>query len=145
MKLEDIFSEWDKDSQLDKNKLDLIALGIPQMHAKYIKILSHERMILLKNEAEFKELKLEKQIFYVDGPTEEHMAKGWVLPPKGRIIKSDVGPWLEADRDIINLSLKIGLQKEKIEVLKSIVDIVSRTGYQVKTAVDWQRFINGGT
>lgn len=143
MKLEDIFAEWDKDSQLDRTKLDIIALGIPQIHAKYIKLLSHERLLLLKYESEFKELKLEKQIFYVDGPNEEHLAKGWGLPPKGRVIKSELGPWLEADKDIINLSLKIGMQKEKIEVLKSIVDIISRTGYQVRTALDFIKFQNG--
>jgi hypothetical protein len=143
MKLEDIFAEWDKDSQLDRTKLDIIALGLPQTHAKYIKILSHERMLLLKHEAEYKELKLAKQIFYVDGPDEETNAKGWGVPPKGRIVKSELTPWLEADKDIISLSLKIGLQKEKIEVLKSIVDIISRMGYQLRSAIDWAKFQNG--
>jgi hypothetical protein len=143
MKLEDIFVEWDRDSQLDRTKLDIVALGVPQMHAKYIRYLSHERLLLLKYEAEYKELKLAKQIFYIDGPDEETNAKGWGVPPKGRIIKNDVGPWLDADKDIIALSLKIGMQKEKIEVLKSIVDTVSRLGFQVKSAIDWARFMNG--
>lgn len=143
MKLEDIFEEWDKDSQLDRTRLDITALGIAKLHSKYIKMLSHERMICLKLEASYKELKLEKQIFYVDGPTEEQVSKGWELPPKGRIIKSELSPWMEADRDLINLSLKIGLQKEKIEVLKSIVDIISRLGYQIRSAIDWAKFQNG--
>lgn len=143
MKLEDIFIEWDKDSKLDRTKLDIVSLGIPQMHAKYIRFLSHERLLLQKYESEYKELKLEKHEFYVDGPNEEQVAKGWQLPPKGRILKNDVGPYIEADKDIITLSLKIGLQKEKIEVLKSIVDTVSRLGFQVKSAIDWMRFQNG--
>jgi hypothetical protein len=143
MKLEDIFTEWDQDSQLDKGKLDVVALGIPQMHAKYAKILSHERLLLKKYEAELKELKLDKQLFYIDGPTQEQHDKGWVLPPKGRIIKSDVGPWIDADKDMITLSLKIGMQNEKVETLKSIMEVIQRLGFQVKTAVDYMRFMNG--
>lgn len=143
MKLEDILSEWDKDSQLDRTKLDSVALEVPKMHAKYIRILSHERLLLRKYESDYKELKLEKLEFYVDGPTQEQMDKGWVIPAKGRILKSDAGPYIDADRDIINMSLKIGMQKEKIDVLNSIVDTVSRIGFQVKNAIDFMRFMNG--
>jgi hypothetical protein len=144
MKLEDIFTEWDQDSVLDKNKLDVVSLGIPQMHSKYAKILSHERLLLRKYEADFKQLKLDKHLFYIDGPTQEQVDKGWELPAKGRILKSDVGPWLEADKDLISLSLKIGMQLEKVETLKSILDIISRTGFQLKNAIDFMKFMNGG-
>lgn len=143
MTLEDILAEWDQDSQLDRTKLDQISLNVPKLHAKYIRILSNERLLLKKLESDYKELKLEKHEFYVDGPTQEQIAKGWEIPAKGRIIKSEVGPYIEADKDIIKLSLKIGMQQEKIEVLKSVVDTVTRLGFQVKNAIDWARFMNG--
>jgi hypothetical protein len=143
MQLEEIFAEWEKDSQLDRTRLDLVALDIPKLHAKYVKLLSHERLLHKKYEADYKQLKLEKLEFYVDGPTQEQLEKGWELPAKGRIIKSDAGPYIEADKDIIKLSLRIGLQKEKIDVLTSIVDQISRLGFQVKSAIDWSRFMNG--
>jgi hypothetical protein len=113
------------------------------MHAKYIRILSHERLVLKKLEADYKQLKLEKQEFYIDGPTKDQIDKGWELPAKGRIVKSEAGPYIEADKDIINLSLKIGMQQEKIEVLRSIVDTISRLGFQVKSAIEWTRFMSG--
>lgn len=144
MKLEDIMSEWDKDSQLDRTKLDSVSLELPKMHAKYIRILSHERLLLRKYEADYKQLKFDKYDFYVDGWSEDHPDE-WKdkAPARGRILKADVGRYLEADKDIINLSLKIGMQNEKIEVLKSIVDTISRLGFQVKNAIDWMRFQNG--
>ena len=143
MKLEDIFAEWDQDSTFDRTQLDVVALRIPQMHAKYAKILSNERLLLRKYESEFKELKLEKQLFYTDGPTQEQHNKGWELPAKGRILKSDVAPWLEADKDLIALTLKIAMQNEKVETLRSIMDIISKLGFQVKSAVEWAKFMNG--
>jgi len=143
MKLEDIYVEWDEDSKLDKNTLDVVALRIPQMHAKYAKILSHERLLLKKFETDLKQLKLDKQLFYIDGPTQEQVAMGWELPAKGRIVKSDVTPWLEADKDLINLTLKIGMQSEKVETLKSIMDIISRLNFNVKNSIDFMKFMNG--
>lgn len=143
MKLEDIFTEWDKDSQLDKTRLDTVSLGIPQMHSKYSKILSNERLVLRKYEADYKELKLEKQLFYIDGPTQEQLAKGWELPPKGRILKSDIQPWLDADKDLINLSLKIGMQNEKVDTLKSIMTEIAGLRWNVRNAVEWAKFMNG--
>lgn len=143
MQLENIFEEWEKDSQFDRTRLDTVALDIPQLHSKYVKLLSRERLILKKYESDYKQLKLEKQEFYVDGPTQEQIEKGWELPAKGRILKNDVGPYIDADKDIIKLSLRIGLQKEKIDVLSSIVDQISRLGFQVKSAIEWARFMNG--
>ena len=145
MKLEDIFAQWDNDSQLDRTKLDNVALGLPQMHAKYLRLLSHERLVLKKYEADYKTLKLDKQLFYVDGPSDE-TPKSWIEESRAfgkRVLKSDVGMYLEGDKDIINMSLKIGMQQEKVEVLKSIVDTISRLGFQVKNAIDWMRFQNG--
>lgn len=145
MKLEDILAEWDKDCQLDRTKLDIVSLGIPQMHAKYVRLLSHERLVLKKFEADFKVLKLDKHDFYVDGPNEE-TPKNWIEESKAfgkRVLKADAGRYLEADKDIINMSLKIGMQQEKIEVLKSIVETIGRLGFQVKSAIDWMRFQNG--
>ncbi len=144
MKLEDILAEWDADSQLDRTKLDIVSLGIPQMHAKYIRLLSHERLVLRKYEADYKTLKFDKYEFYTEGWSEDH-PKEWLehIPPRGKILKADAGRWLEADKDIINLSLKIGMQNEKIDTLKSIVETVSRLGFQVKSAIDWMRFQSG--
>lgn len=143
MTLEDILNEWDKDSLIDQTRLDTAALGIPKLHSKYIRILSTEKLILRKYETNYKTLKLEKLEFYIDGPTSDQMQKGWELPAKGRIIKSDVAPYLEADKDIIELSLKIGIQQEKVDALKAIIDAITKMGFHIKSAIDWMRFMNG--
>lgn len=143
MKLEDIFAEWDVDSEIDSLKLDKYSIEAAKLHSKYARYLSNERLLLKKYESEYKQLKLEKMEFYVDGPTEEQMKLGWVLPPKGRILKSDAQMYIDADKDIVNLSLKIGLQQEKVEVLKSIIDVISKISFNIRSAIDWQKFISG--
>ena len=144
MKLDDIFALWEQDSQIDRNALDDEALKLSQLHHKYHRIYTNERLVLRKYEAELKTLKLDKYEFYTQGPTKETQDRGWQLPPIGKIIRSDVGQYLDADKDIIELNLRIGVQHEKIELLESIIKTVSNRGFQIKTAVDWIKYTGGG-
>lgn len=144
MKLEQIFEQWKEDSEIDKTALDDESLKIPKLHHRYYQIYISEKLLLRSYESDMKRLKLEKYEFYSQGPSEETKEKGWVMPSKGLILKSDIPMYLEADPDIIKLSLKIGLQQEKIELLESIIKNVSTRGYNIKTAVDFLRWTSGG-
>lgn len=143
MKLEDIFDEWEKDSKIDRQILDQEVLAISTLHAKYHKIFTYERLSLKKLEAELKELKLLKFEFYTQGPTKEAIDAGWRLPPIGKVLKADAGNYVDADRDIINLTLKIGLQHEKITLLESIIRTLQNRGYNIKSAIDFIKFTAG--
>ena len=144
MTLEEIFEEWSKDSKLDKAEIGNAALGIAKLHNKYYQMLSRERLTLKKLESEFKELKLEKYEFYTDGPTQEQIEKGWKLPAKGKILKTQISEYLDADSDIIKMNLKISYQSEKVETLNSILKTISTMGFHIKSYIDWERFKVGG-
>jgi hypothetical protein len=143
MNIEEINELWKKDSIIDKTELGDEAIKIPSLHQKYYRILINEKLILRKQESEFKQLKLDKYEFFSQGPNEETQSKGWKIPAKGLILKSDIPMYLEADKDIINVSLKIGYQQEKIEYLESIIKSINNRGYNIKAAIDWVRFTNG--
>lgn len=140
MKLEDIFAEWEKDSKIDRTNLGNEAIAIPALHNKYYQIFMNEKLLLRKYQEQQKKLKLDKQEFYFMGPTEETEAKGWKLPPQGKILKADVSTYVEADQDVINLNLKIGIQQEKVEFVMSIIKSLVNRGFQIKSAIDWERF-----
>ena len=143
MKLEDIYEEWKKDSDIDKTELGDEALKIPKLHHKYYQMFTHERLLLRKYEADFKNLKLSKYEFYTMGPTDESRDKGWQLPARGMILKSDLPMYMEADKDIIDMSLRIGMQQEKIELLESIIKSLVNRGFQIKSAIEWTKFTMG--
>lgn len=143
MKIEAIMEEWEKDSDIDKTELGDAALKLAKLHHKYYRFLVNEKMILKTYEADMHSLKLDKYEFFTQGPNEETMKKSWVLPAKGLILKADIPMYMSADKEIINLSLKIGLQEEKIQALESIIRTLNSMGYNIKAAIDWQKFING--
>lgn len=144
MNFESLFSEWEKDAEIDKTRLDDESLKIPKLHHKYYRYLVAEKSRLKKLEAEYKKLRLEKTEFLVQGHDEETKAKSWKLPPRGIVLKADIPMYLEADQDIIDMSLQIGVQQEKVEFLESIIKTLNNRGYNIKTAVDFIRFTMGG-
>ena len=143
MKIEDITGMWAEDTKIDSTELASESLKIPALHNKYYRVFLEERLRLKKMESELKVLKLEKYEFYTLGPTKETQEKGWQLPPKGIILKQDIPMYMDADKDIIEMNLKVGLQQEKVEFLESIIKSLNNRGYNIKAAIDWQRFING--
>lgn len=143
MTLDEIFELWSEDSDVNRAELGNAALDIAKLHHKYYQIFSRERLMLRKMESELKKLKMEKYEFYVDGPTEDQINNGWKLPPKGRILKSDVSMYIDADNDIIAMNLKIAYQNEKLELLESIIKTIGNRGFQIKSAIDWARFQAG--
>jgi hypothetical protein len=144
MTLEEIFDLWRDDAEVNRSELGQSALDLAKLHHKYYQIFSKERLLLTKLKAELKQLKLEKQEFYIDGPTEEHIERGWKLPAKGRILRSDAGNYVDADSDVIQFTLKIAYQQEKVDLLDSIIKIISNRGFQIKSAIDWEKFKVGG-
>lgn len=144
MKIEQLFVEWEKDSNIDKTELGDESIKIPKLHHKYYRVFISERLLLRKLEADLKQLKLEKYEFYTQGPSKESKEKGWEIPARGVILKSDLPTYLDADKDIVELTLRIGYQQEKIELLESIIKSLQTRGYQIKAAIDWAKFTMGG-
>jgi hypothetical protein len=94
--------------------------------------------------SEFKKFKLEKNTFYLDGPTHEQKKQGWEMPAKGKILRSDVNLYLEADDHLSAFDLKIAYQQEKVDLLESIIKTISMRGYHARVAADWAKFQVGG-
>ena len=143
MNIDEIMVLWETDTKIDKTELGDESLNIPKLHSKYYNILIRERLSLRKLESELKQLKLDKYEILTQGPNEETRDKGWRLPPKGMVLKSDIPMYLDADQDMIDLGLKIGLQQEKIDFLESIIKTIINRNFVIRNGIDWQKFTMG--
>lgn len=149
MKLEDIYDKWEEDCKIEITDLGTESLKIPNLHAKWHRVYSEEKRRLRAYEADLKSLKHDKFEFYLNGPTKEQIDAGWKLPPKGKILKADVSMYVEADDDVITLTLKLGDQQDKLDILERIVtSLQSKTGFssrttQIKNTIDFLKWTNG--
>lgn len=143
MKLEDIQELWQKDSEIDITRLTEESLNISKLHSKYYKLYINEVLQYKKLEAEHKSLRLEKYEFYVFGITDESTSRGWRLPPQGKILKAEVQQYLDADKDIIKSNLRLALQKEKVDFIQSIVESLKGRSFNIRNAIEFEKFRNG--
>ena len=143
MNINDIHVEWNKDSIINELKLGSEAIRIVKLHSKYLEFYTKEKLLLLKYELEQRILRKEKFEFYLEGPTSFTQEKGWVLPPKGKIFRSDIQLYIDADADIINMNLKIGLQQEKVDLLEKIIKFINTMGFQIKAAIEFTKWTAG--
>ena len=140
MKLEDIYNHWKEDSQLDRTNLAEESSNIPQLHYKYFKIFSEERLRLKQLEQEYKLVYRRKFEYYLGNMDEnEQRELGWDPQPL-KILRQDLPTYIDADDDIIQLNLKMEMQKEKVNVVENIIKNISNRGFQIKNIIDWEKF-----
>lgn len=140
MKLEDIHQLWADDCVVNRMELGEESLKLPNLHSKYLRIFSEERLLLKKLEEDRKELvKLKHDYYRGILPEEDLKANGWV-PYQLSVLKSDIPMHIEADKDVIRINLKIASQQEKVDVLESIIRAINNRGYLIKNAIDFEKF-----
>jgi hypothetical protein len=144
MKLEEIHDLWAADNETPVVQFDLSINAVPLMHAKYLRLMSAEKMLLRKMEEDRRELvKLKHDWFRGTLSSDELKEQGWE-PNRLSILKSDIPMHMDADKDIINLNLKLAVQQEKVDVLEQIIRHISNRGYLLSTMLSWEKFKVGG-
>tara|TARA_B100000482_G_scaffold186924_1_gene165058 strand:+ start:62 stop:499 length:438 start_codon:yes stop_codon:yes gene_type:complete len=138
--LDDYFDLWAEDSKIDRTELGEESIKIPQLHHKYYKMYSLERLNLVKLQEEMKILKKDKVEYYTGTMAEEDLKeRGWQPNPL-RILKTDIPVHMEADKDFVDLNLKIAYNKEKVEFLEAVVKTLNIRSYQINNAINWEKF-----
>jgi len=143
MNIKDIYESWDQDSKFERDLLTEETLKIPRLHSKYLRMLSEERIKLKKYESDYKKLFRVKHEYYrgdLDKDTLKEM--GWNQNPL-KILRQDLDMYIQQDDDIIDISNRVALQKEKISLIESVMQQINNRGYQVKSIIDWERFKEG--
>lgn len=138
--LEYYWNEWDEDSKIDRTELGEESIKIPQLHHKYYKFYSSERLTLTKLNKQLQLLRKQKFLWYMGTLSEEeHSDLGWSPNPL-RIIKQDVPMYIDADKDVQDLELKVEYIREKVDFLESVIKTLSIRSYQINNAINWEKF-----
>ena len=123
--------------------LEKASIEADSLFCKWSTWLSYEQFILNGLEHDYDILYLQKREFYVDGHTLETKEKGWELPARGQVLKSEVQIYINADQDIIKLSNKLTIAKEKIRIIKDAMDTLRFRKNNCKTILDIRKYNSG--
>ena len=143
MKLEDIQELWHRDSEIDYTELGTESIRIPQIHDKYLKIFTDERIRLKGVEFELSKMVRTKTEYYSGKMSQEELERhGWEQY-LGRLLKNEIANYIESDDDVIKLKQQLVVLQEKVNYLDSVIRMINNRGFQIKNALDWLKFTNG--
>lgn len=143
MKLEEIQQHWEKDSKFDQSELGVESLRTPDLHNKYFKMLLTEGQALRAFETKYKELYRYKWEYYLGLLDKDTLEQKEWQPIALKILRADVGIYLDSDKDLQAAKEQFEFQKGKFKLLEDIIKAVHNRGFSIKNAIDWEKFKNG--
>lgn len=145
MKLQEIQAMWEQDCKVDQTNLGRAAARVPELHAKYLNMLTSVRLQYRKAEADYLRLRKLKNRYYRGELTkEELMELGWDQYLSNKPLKNEMEDVLNMDDDIIHLIDKMEYIKTVLYQLEQILKSINSRTWDVKSAIEWYKFTNGG-
>jgi hypothetical protein len=140
--LDELLEEWRKDSEIDRTEPGKALINIPKLHSKYLNILSQHRLLAKQAEFKYNKWKKIKWEYYTGKLDDDELAKyGW--SPFPFVLKSDITIYLESDDDLSkHMAAKI-MHDEIVDVCQSILKELNNRAWELKSFIDWEKFIQG--
>lgn len=141
MKIEEIETQWAKDTIVDKTKLGEEALKTLSLHSEYYLLLNQEKVELRQLKHREIQLKHILEGYYSRTLTDKEMIE-WGLPdmPDKKVLKADIPKCINVYPDTIELKNLIGEISDKINFLESIIMMIKGRGFLIKDAIKWAMF-----
>jgi hypothetical protein len=139
--LEIIQKMWDEDSKIDIDNLHTESLNIPSLHAKYFNI--YNNILLLKKQAEQRRRNIRNEKYeYYTGKADPEV---YVENPFFKKIrdKDTLQKYMEADQSLSQATLKVEYYDVMISYVQDIIKMIHNRTYQIKNAIEYQRFMSG--
>ena len=141
MNLEQIQEIWEKDSKIDPDNLHDESLKVPQLHSKYYTL--YNTITLLRERAREQYSKVRLEIYnYFTGKAPAEVYVEEPFPYKVRE-KDAIQRHLEADDKMNKVDMKIKYYDIMLKFLEEVIRAVSNRTYQIKNAIEWNKFQAG--
>ena len=141
MDLEKIQAMWEKDSHIDPDNLHDESLKIPQLHSKYYTLYNTITLLREKARESYAKVRLERYNYYTGKASAETYVEE-PFPYKVRE-KDAIQRHLEADDKMNKIDMKIKYYDVMLKFLEEIIRAVSNRTYQIKNAIEWNKFQAG--
>lgn len=146
MKIEEVISQWADDAKIDDLELDASAMSGPVLHAKYLKLLSQQRMKYRSFMIKKKDLERRLREYYKGdlNTLPEELAVLKKEPWRRKVLKQDIDSYVESDPLFVELTVKIAYVDEFVKVLEEILKGINNRGFQIKNAIEWRKLTHFG-
>ncbi len=141
MSLYELTSEAEKDLEIDRSQLDVEALRTPKIHNRWLKKLYQRKDKIFALELKKKILMKEKWLYYTGKASDETYVKDGAFHLK--LMKQEVPMFVEADKQIQEIDVKIHVVKQEVEFIQKTIDEINRRQWTIGNAIKALKFMNG--
>jgi|TARA_R100000353_G_scaffold49440_2_gene39260 hypothetical protein len=141
MNLESLQEMWKKDSVIDTDLYCEESTKIPQLHMRYMEFFNTYSLMKKEREIEMRRLIREKWLYY-KGKAPSKVYKEMPFDFK-LTTKEEVNMFIESDEDICKLQYKIDYIEQIINFLEGVLRQIGNRNFQIKNAIEWEKFKNG--
>jgi len=134
---------WSEDVKMDNVDLDTESLKIPNLHAKWLNILTKERQKLRRLTIKKQQLSKTLAEYYrgeLNNP--EELAEIKREPYLKTVLKSEIHTYVDTDSDMIELNLRVSYQQEVVDVVEEIMKAINGRQWNIRNAIEWRKFSN---
>ena len=144
MTIDEIYDMWAIDSEIDENYLGETTVATPKLHAKYVKMLVNTKLKHTKYSSDYNIMRKNKFRYYRGELSRQELQDfGWDQWQGVKPLKNEMDEFLKGDSDLNNLQVKIDYLESMIYLLESILSQIKARDWQIKTAVEWKKFLAG--
>jgi hypothetical protein len=86
---------------------------------------------------------LKKYEYYNGKLSQEELDELKWEPFMKRLMKNEIDMYLESDKDVIEINMRIFNQKEKLDFIEEIIKNLNQRNFQIKNAIEWKKFTQG--
>jgi len=140
MKYEEIRTQATEDLKTDIFDLAHESVRTANIFTKYLDMLRGEKVLLKKLEDEYNKLYKDSYLWYHGEADDEVYEKN---PWPKKVNRMDLPMYLNADENIIKMTDRVVLQKEKVAYLERVVKFIENRNYGIKNAIDYLKFTQG--
>lgn len=144
MKLSEIQAEWSADSKIDELNLGSEATKVAMLHSKYLSMLSNAKLQQRKAESDYNNMRRVKYRYYRGELSRAELEKLNLEQYLGnKPLKNEMDEFLSCDEDLNLLTDKIEYFKTLTFTLEQILRSLNSRTWDIKSAIEWQKFTNG--
>ena len=144
MNIEQLQEAWDIDCQIDDNYLGETTTATPKLHSKYLKLLVNVKLKHTKLQSDYNLLRKNKFRLYRGELSRDELTDlGWEQWQGVKPLKNEMDEFLSGDTELNTLRVKIDYLETMIYFLESVLGQIKARDWQIKTAVEWKKFLAG--
>ena len=144
MNIDEIQDMWAVDCEIDDNYLGEHSTTTPKLHAKYLRLLMTVKLKHTKLQSDHNILRKNKFRYYRGELSREELSElGWDQWQGVKPLKNEMDEFLQGDTQLNTIKVRIEYLEAMIYLLESIMTQLKARDWQIKTAVEWKKFLAG--